>query len=581
MDKLIGKMKKNSLFIKMFLIMCISIIVVSVAITFAMLQMSEKQFIKTYSMTNEKMMDQITTNIEKYGSFGVSVIHKAEESPVVKDYLRNSDAEILTTINDYYGIRDWVNAYYDFLLPYEGINIVFMGENDRFYSSNYVNWPISEELLKTHPITKNTLKDTERVHIQFFRGTETKISQIEPTVVISKALTDANHTYGLIYISIRERDFKSMYEKYVGLNSEMYLLEESGKILSSNRMDLSEEEQNDLLQSMIKAENGGHTELHLNDKKYLLFSQRLPYLDMYLVNLIDVKELKHSLVNKKVVFMISAAIVLVALLIVFLISNRFTQSHSKLIKEIARLGQQNFDGYVSESKNYEVNQISTTFNRMLDQLHHYIEQVMVMEKRKRTAELAALQYQISPHFLYNTLASIKILIRQQSPDQAIQMMDALIHLLQTTIGNVSETHRIEEEVIYLENYVYINHLRYGEAIRVRYLIHPDSLDCEIPKLFIQPFVENAFFHGFNVKKSGALQILVYLKNDQLICEVIDNGDGIAANPQEKRHHFTGIGIENVRERIRLRYGEEFGVEILSTLGEGTKVKMNFPIIKSK
>lgn len=146
MDKLIGKMKKNSLFIKMFLIMCISIIVVSVAITFAMLQMSEKQFIKTYSMTNEKMMDQITTNIEKYGSFGVSVIHKAEESPVVKDYLRNSDAEILTTINDYYGIRDWVNAYYDFLLPYEGINIVFMGENDRFYSSNYVNWPISEEL---------------------------------------------------------------------------------------------------------------------------------------------------------------------------------------------------------------------------------------------------------------------------------------------------------------------------------------------------------------------------------------------------------------------------------------------------
>ena len=576
----IEKIKQNGLFVKMFLVMCLSIIFVSVALTFAMLNMSEKQFINTFSMSNSKLMEQITSNFEKYGRTSVSIIRNAEESEVVKDFLTNTDPEALTTVNHLYAMREWVNTYYDFLLTYEGINIVFMGENEQFYSSNYVNWPITEALLRNHPITEKTYADAPRVHINYFQGIEMTARDIEPTVVISKALTgNDGETFGIIFISIREADFKAMYTKYTGVNSEMMLVDQSGKIISGNEMALSKEEQKTLFDSAKDLGNADYAQIKLNRQAHLLFSQQLPYLDLYAVNVINLKDLKNSLVNPKIIIAIGGGIVLFALVIVLFISNRFTKSHSTLIKEITRMGNRNFNHYVSDSKNYEVNQIATAFNTMLDELHHYVAQVMVMEKKKRVAELEALQYQINPHFLYNTLASIKILVAQQDTKKSTEMIHALIHLLQTTIGSLHEMHSVEEEVNYLKNYGLINEMRYGEKIQVRYLVQPESLSCEMPKLFIQPFVENAFFHGFTTKPTGHIQILIYLKDEQLICEVVDNGDGMQIDPTEKRHHFSGIGIENVRERIRLLYGEGYGVQIESKIGKGTKIRITLPSVK--
>lgn len=578
----IEKIKQNGLFIKMFLVMCVCIIFVSIALTFAMLSMSEKQFINTFSISNSKMMEQITSGFEKYGRMSVSIIRKAEESEVVKDFLTNTDTDVFATVNDLYAIREWANTYYDFLLTYEGINIVFMGEKGKFYSANYVNWPITEDLLRDHPITEKTYADSERIHIHYFEGIEMKARDIEPTVVLSKALTgQGRDDYGIVYISIREKDFKEMYAKYTGVNSEIMLLDYSGQIISSNDLEITSGEQKTLFESVKKLEGADYTQIKLNGQAHLLFSEPLPYLDMYAVNVINLKELKSSLVNPKIVIVISVSIVLFALAIVLLISNRFTKSLSKLIREITRIGNRNFNHYVSESSNYEVNQIADAFNHMLDELHHYVAQVMVMEKKKRVAELEALQYQINPHFLYNTLASIKILVARQDVQKSTHMINALIHLLQATIGSLNEKHSVADEVDYLKNYGFINQMRYGEKIKIRYLIQPESLQCEMPKLFIQPFVENAFFHGFTTKTEGHIQILVYLKDDQLVCEVVDNGDGMLTDPKEKRHHFSGIGIENVRERIRLLYGKDYGVEIDSKIGKGTKVRITLPVTNAK
>lgn len=178
------------------------------------------------------------------------------------------------------------------------------------------------------------------------------------------------------------------------------------------------------------------------------------------------------------------------------------------------------------------------------------------------------------------------MVQQGGKEETEATINAFISLLQNTIGNVSETITVKQEMDNLRNYVLINQKRYGDRIKVNYFVTPDCMDLQIPKLILQPFMENSFFHGFIRKPAGFINVLVWQDGNTLICEVIDNGDGMEVsednnlpNTRRKQQHFSGIGVRNVHERIQLIYGEEYGVTIASSLGEGTKVRITLPIQK--
>ncbi len=140
---------------------------------------------------------------------------------------------------------------------------------------------------------------------------------------------------------------------------------------------------------------------------------------------------------------------------------------------------------------------------------------------------------------------------------------------------------LEKEIENLHYYVYINQMRYGERIKVDFNVPEEYLDTYIPKLTIQPFVENAFFHAFTDTQSGNINIFIRGKEDDLIIEVIDNGTGILPSQVDKltankRNHVTGIGIRNVDERLKMLYGKDYGIEIQSDLGFGTSIIITIP-----
>ena len=210
-----------------------------------------------------------------------------------------------------------------------------------------------------------------------------------------------------------------------------------------------------------------------------------------------------------------------------------------------------------------------------------------MQKEKRKAEIHALQMQINPHFIYNTLSSIKWLMWQGNVEKSIGTIDAFISLLQNTISNKNEMITILEEIDNLKNYVLINHIRYGDSINVTFFVIPNCEDYIIPKLILQPFIENAFFHGFTDQSTGAIHVFVNEQAGNLICEIIDNGVGIASEDMKsilkkstkKHEHFTSIGVHNVNDRIKLIYGDDYGVTITSELNKGTTVKVIIPAQK--
>ena len=211
---------------------------------------------------------------------------------------------------------------------------------------------------------------------------------------------------------------------------------------------------------------------------------------------------------------------------------------------------------------------------------------MKIQKEKRKAEISALQMQINPHFIYNTLSSIKWLVWQENKSKASEVIDAFISLLRNTISNKNEMITVSDEIENLKNYVLINHVRYGDKINVNFFVMPECEGYIIPKLILQPFIENAFFHAFTDRDSGSIHVFVNKNNENLICEIIDNGIGMTSEDlkniytgnHKKNNNFTSIGINNVNDRIKLIYGDNHGVNITSEPERGTIIKLSLPAI---
>ena len=173
----------------------------------------------------------------------------------------------------------------------------------------------------------------------------------------------------------------------------------------------------------------------------------------------------------------------------------------------------------------------------------------------------------------------KWLIWQGDVRKSTAVIDAFISLLRNTVSNTDEFIMVGQEIENLKNYVLINHARYGEKVQVEYFVLPQCMDYRVPKLILQPFVENAFFHAFPEGRSGHIRIFVKEEGENLRFDITDDGAGMTTEQltaltrgeHPKSEHFTGIGIGNVDERIKLIYGMDYGINILSEEEKGTTV----------
>jgi len=589
MTKLFERINNYGLLAKIFLVMFISIIAITVTITFSTFQMSKKLFTETFSITNSKILATIQESVENFNYSVVNTINNIERSGTINKFLTESDTNSLEMSESYFNMSVQMNRIRTHLDTYD-TGITVMGVNGRNFSTNRIYWSITEKALPDHPITLNAL-DNPKVLSYHYDELYTDALK-KPAIIASKALSErkSGEIYGVMYITMQELDFRQFYTSHTSRGNDVAVINGTGMIVSSNRTELIGQQELELLNHAQEIEklDLNYKDIEFLESEQIVLSEYLPSLDLYLVNLIDRKLVMDKIIDKKSIVLISILTASIASLFIYFISRRLTRSLTGLVNQINNIGKSNFDHYVTVSGSYETKQVGTAFNFMLDELHEYVRELIATQKKQRNAELAALQQQINPHFLYNTLASIKIMVKQGNKEKAAEMINKLISLLQNTIGNISETNTVEQELTNMKDYTFINQARYGEQIRVNYYITPDCLSYQLPKLIIQPFIENAFFHAFNKKTSGFIHIMIGQERAKLICEIVDNGDGMETNLEKqmpsyksKRQLFSGIGVRNVNERIKILYGETYGVEITSTLGEGTKVRICLPIIESK
>ena len=274
-----------------------------------------------------------------------------------------------------------------------------------------------------------------------------------------------------------------------------------------------------------------------------------------------------------------------ALVIANALARSITGPIQRLRDSMARMQKGEFDHVrlEVETKN-EIGVLTEAFNEMADRIRSLMEQIIYEQQEKRKSEMKALQSQINPHFLYNTLDSIIWMAEGKKNDEVVVMTASLARLLRQTIGTEEEETPISREFEYVRSYLTIQKMRYKDKLDFFMELDPSIGQEMIVKLILQPIVENAIYHGLKYKETkGMLSVMGYGTLDNIIIEIRDNGIGM---DQETLDHIfekhkvnyqsNGVGVYNVQKRLLLYYGQGYGLSYSSTPGEGTVVTVKIP-----
>ena len=291
------------------------------------------------------------------------------------------------------------------------------------------------------------------------------------------------------------------------------------------------------------------------------------------VSIVNYQELTKDInkLNKTLILILILSFI-TSIFLAYLISAGLIKPIQNL-KEKMRHYKENDENVVTSTSADDIKELEESFNDMIDRITNLIKENELQSENKRKLELYALQMQINPHFLYNTLDAIAWLAKLKKQPEIEQLVMALAQFFRISLHKGDKFITVEEEVELIKNYIAIEQIRFPEKFKVEYYIDDKVKNYETMKLILQPIVENAIKHGISeLETEGLIIIRVYEDNDYLYYEVSDNGVGFdptkKTNPTKK---MSGYGFKNVDERIKLEYGQTSGVIVNSIINKGTVV----------
>lgn len=306
-----------------------------------------------------------------------------------------------------------------------------------------------------------------------------------------------------------------------------------------------------------------------------------------LVGEVPVKEIIGEITQlQRKVALYTALFLLASMVIGFLFSMRITRPLKELTRQMKQIENNNFQARSRIRSRDEIGRLSLRFNQMASQIETLIREVSEAGARKREAEIRALRYQINPHFLNNTLSTIRWMIKLGQSDGAYKGIAALVELMESSMGKEGPFTTIGRELDLLNKYMAIQQLRYGEELRLAVSAEEAALSFEIPRMLLQPIVENAIFHGLAPREAqGTIRLDVrHSEAPGGAVKIAVADDGVGIDPQrlqsllrsegeQSRTGLFGIGLKHVNETLQLYFKPGSGVAIHSEPGRGTVVEL--------
>lgn len=577
---------KNSILIQLLLLIVI-IILIPLLFFGGAAYSSYKQEIETKLITmNQDSLFQVDQNLSKMTDQINFMINRYDNDPDTEQYLtqtyESAYDKLKSTTTFEQQILDHVTSLHDI-----NCDIILLGSNNNIFTTSYNSPMISTGSIRSSYWYEKLLEEKGSVHWFIFSRSYFSSDFNMPVIVAAKSLYNRRNDsyYGTIIIEIKEEDFFHVYQSTVDEGEILMVRNAEGNILTTS--DRSVSPSLDPMDCALPIEDSHIIRnFSYNDKNYLYLDYQSSINDWHITKLIETQKMNLEIDRlQSKFFLITFCCILLIVLGIFITAIRLMNPIKNLSAKIQQQIVIPATPKKSDFRNPFPN-ILTGYEQLIDEVDTTVDRLIFENEARRKAELHALEMQINPHFLYNTLNSIKCLVWTGQQELIEPTITALVKLLQQTLRKTDELITLEEELDNVKNYVYIQNIRTDQSITVHYEIRPTFYSVRIPSLVLQPIVENAIFHGIEpMGRPGTLTISAYCEDLDLLIEVLDNGVGM---PQEtlknllqqdfvNKSGFNHIGIANVNERLKLHYGENYGVRIESKVNLGTSITLKIKL----
>lgn len=334
-------------------------------------------------------------------------------------------------------------------------------------------------------------------------------------------------------------------------------------------------------------EDGNYVDI-LDGQKRLTTVKTLGYTGWKIIGVTPINETfaDSSQITIFILFVVFLAIILLVFANTF-ISAKIADPIKALENSVKELEKGTENVNIAIGGSYEIQHLGKTIKSMVEQMHKLMGDIVFEQELKRQTELDALQAQINPHFLYNTLDSIVWMVENERYQEAITMVTSLAGFFRISLSKGKNIITVKDELKHAENYITIQHMRFKDKFTFKINADEEVMDFVTIKLVIQPLIENAVYHGMEfMDGDGEIIVNAYKKDNELYIDVIDNGMGIPPEIAEQlltkgsraKGKGSGVGLKNVQERIQIYFGKEYGLSIISEPDEGTLIRIHLPCI---
>ena len=449
------------------------------------------------------------------------------------------------------------------------------------------------------PWFRDALEKTENQHfslphVQYiFDNNE---NQYRWVISLSRAveLTSGTSTaQGILLVDISYSSLEQLFDGVTaGKGGYVYLISSDGELLYHPKMQLIDSgrmQENNVAAAAYK--DGNHMEEFDGSSRFVTIKS-IGYTGWKVVgvtpeNVVTLNTIKTRLF---IVFIIALILFILALINSY-ISSRITNPIKELEKSVGILEEGNLDVPVYAGGSYEIQHLGKSIGDMAAQIRLLMKDIVTEHEAKRKQEFDTLQSQINPHFLYNTLDIIVWMIENEQKAEAVKAVTALARFFRISLSKGKSIITVRDELEHVRNYLMIQHMRFKNKFTYEIQAEDGVLELASLKLMLQPLVENAIYHGMEfMDGDGEILLKVWKEEGDLYFSVIDNGLGMteeqvgnlftgASHVDSKRG--SGIGVKNVNERIKLYFGEKYGLSIESEPDEGTTVKIHLPVVTNR
>ena len=559
-----------------FLVVLIPLLIILVTAFY--LYSSKIIFRKTVEQS-EETVGQLSMSLDHFMEQNINKLETLGDNPTIQEELNADTEELDDTDDSFYSRNRQIRR-----MMLKEFSSVTMNDME-LYGKNGASYYISVWSEKWVIPDENELfrkADEAKGHWILVQGDEE-----DETLQMIKQIKDLQTYRPLGYIRI------GLKRSYLDKLAQPVSFDSQGQIIILDDLDrITSREADEALLSFMESETGsqGSFRYEENGESYMAIYEHSDVTGWDTVGLIYMSYITRDLsMLRNVLLLLSLLAMGIAALVILRISNSLVSPLKETQNALEEFAKGNFEVHLSEERQDEIGTMNAVFNKAICDIQKLMQKVTQAEILGKEMEFKTLQSQMNPHFLYNTLDAINWMAFKNGEDEICNLVSAISNLIRGTISNKKSIITLREELDYIKDYLYIQKLRYQDRLETRYDIDESLLGQAVPKLVIQPIVENAVVHGIEYAQDDSiLFISIQRKGEDIDSVVKDTGAGM---PQEKAENLlkgsgaeqsgrdsfhTNLGIYAVHKRLQFLYGEEYGLRIISAEGEGTSVTIHIP-----